>query len=398
MRLLAAALAIFALSACGEEETAAEGSGAAKGPRRGGRGAAAVPVKVEKVVRAEMNAYVETYARLEAERRVEVRSRSTGLVQGIFFEEGDFVRSGQLMVRLEKNELSLRLRQSEAVFEEAQVNYLRSKDLQAKKMVSQTEYEAAQLHYENSKIALEEAQLSLAYADIEAPLSGVVALRTVEMGDLVGSNQSLFTIVDLDPLMLRIFIPERRMYQLRKGQEAKIGIEALPERDFRGAISMISPEVNPQNGTVKVTLEVAADGMLKPGMFATVRIITDSRPQALVIPKKALILETEGDDVYTVVNDTVYRTAVELGFSEGDRVEVVSGLEEGGLVVTVGHDGLKDGTRVRTVGDGLMPKKGGKEGGKKPQAGPGDNLVLGDGKKSPARRDSTRKTAAEQAR
>ena len=140
------------------------------------------------------------------------------------------------------------------------------------------------------------------------------------------------------------------MYQVRSGQRATISVEALPDKVFEGQIRMIGPEVIPESGTVKVTLEVPADGLLKPGMFATVRLITASHPQALVIPKKALVLETEEDDVFKIVDSKVSLVTVEIGLVQANRVEVLSGLEAGDLLVTVGHDGLKDGTAVRVVG------------------------------------------------
>jgi hypothetical protein len=192
--------------------------------------------------------------------------------------------------------------------------------------------------------------------------------RMVELGALVRSNQELFTIADMDPLLVRIFVPERRMYQLKAGQAATIAVEALPNKAFKGKIRMISPEVDPESGTVKVTLEVPASGLLKPGMFCTVRIITASRPNALVIPKKALVLETDADDVFAVEDGKVKVIDVKLGFVEGDRVEVVSGLEEGMQVVTVGHEGLKDGSPVRVVGEGesvaVAPAEGAAAGGR----------------------------------
>jgi len=358
-----ATLVLAVLGGCGEDEE--EQAAGAQGGRggRGGRGgpggwgggrgaAAAIPVKAEKVIRGEMNSYVETYARLEAERQISVMARATGFLQELSVEEGDRVRAGQVLVRLDKEELDLRMRQVQAGYNEAKANYERIEVLHAKKMVSQSEYETTQLRYENSKVSLEEAELNLAYADVEAPISGVIMKRMVELGSLVRSNQEIFTIADMDPLLVRIFVPERRMYQLRADQAATVVVEALPERAFKGRIRMISPEVDPASGTVKVTLEVPADGLLKPGMFSTVRIITDSRPNALIIPKKALILETDADDVFTVEDGKVKVVDVELGFVEGNRVEIVSGLEEGMQVVTVGHEGLKEGSAVRVVGEG----------------------------------------------
>ena len=339
---------LFALG-CGEEEVA---QGAQRGGW-GGREAAAIPVKGEKVTRGDMNAYIETYSRLEAERRVSVLARTTGLLEELAAEEGDQVRQGQVMIRLNKDELSLNLRQAEQAFADASTNYDRIKTLYERSMVSQSEYDTAHLRLDNAKISLEEAQLNLAYADVTAPIAGVVTQRLVEVGDLVRGNQEVFVIADLHPLLVKIFAPEQRMYQLHPGQEATIAVEALPDTSFSGLIRMISPEVDPASGTVKVTLEVASDGVLKPGMFATVRIITERRPQTLIVPKKALILETDEDDVFLIEADKVRRVPVELGFVEGDQVEIVSGLKEGDQVVTIGHEGLKDGAAVRLAGEGL---------------------------------------------
>lgn len=352
--LLATALSLCL--GCGEEEggtnatAGRSGRGGGYGPG-GGRGpAAAIPVRAEPVAREDIHAYMETYARLEAERQVSVLARATGLVQQLSVEEGDSVMEGQLLVELDRAQASLQLRQSQAALDEARANYERIQVLSENNMVSQSEFEATRLRYNNSRMSLEDAQLNLTYTSIKAPISGVLTRRMVELGDLVRGNQEIFVVADLDLLLVRIFIPERRMYQVEPGQRATISVEALPDQTFEGQIRMISPEVIPESGTVKVTLEVPADGLLRPGMFATVRLITDRHPQALVIPKRALVLETEDDDVFKIVDSKVQLVQVEIGLAQGDRVEVLAGLEIGDLLVTVGHDGLKDGTAVRVVG------------------------------------------------
>ena len=353
--LLATALSLCL--GCGEEEDGANATagrsgrgGGRYGPEGGREPAAAIPVRAEPVAREDMHAYMETYARLEAERRVSVLARATGLVQQLSVEEGDSVVEGQLLVELDQEQASLQLRQSQAALDEARANYERIQVLSENKMVSQSEFETTRLRYNNSRISLEDAQLNLTYTSIKAPISGVLTQRMVELGDLVRGHQEIFVVADLDLLLVRIFIPERRMYQVKPGQRATISVEALPDQTFEGQIRMISPEVIPESGTVKVTLEVPADGLLRPGMFATVRLITDRHPQALVIPKRALVLETEDDDVFKIVDSKVQLVQVEIGLAQGDRVEVLAGLEIGDLLVTVGHDGLKDGTAVRVVG------------------------------------------------
>jgi len=360
--------AILALGACGDKSEG-EATVQGGGQRRGGRPPAekaAIPVKTEMVQRDDMAAYVQTHARLEAERWVDVLARTTGLVQELAVEEGDRVTEGDVLVRLEKEQLSLRVQQAEVALKQVRTSYERTRAMHERRMVSDAEFDAVQHQLENAQVALEETQLNLTYADIRAPISGMVMRRSVEVGDLVRANQEVFALADVEPLLARIHIPEKRMQQIREGQEARVLVESLPDQDFTGRIRMISPGVDPQSGTVKVTLEIPSGrGQLKPGMFASVRIITDRHPQTLIIPKKALVLETDEDDVFVLEEGKARRTRVELGFVDGDRVEVLAGLDETAQVITVGQEGLKDGAVVRVVGQQIqeeVPGESGEEG------------------------------------
>ena len=310
-----------------------------------------MPVRTRAVERGEIVAYISTFERLEAERWVDVVARTAGMATNLHVEEGDRVKAGDILLQLDKDQLALRLKQAEVAFEQAGATFKRTKTLFERGLVSNEEYDGAKHQFQNSEVSLEEAQLNLTYADIRAPIPGVVMQRSVEVGDMVQNNQQVLAIADLDPLLVRIRIPEKRMHQVRPGQEARLLIDALPQHSFAGKVRMINPGVDPQSGTVKVTLEVPpGQGTLKPGMFAQVQIITERHEQALLIPKKALILETDEDDVFVLVDDKAERRRVELGFAEGDRVEVLNGLSDGDQVITVGQEGLKDGAAVRQVG------------------------------------------------
>ena len=351
-RLFPVLVAGSLMAGCTDEAETSPAQGGGPGGGRGRPPAAAIPVKAEPVEVRDMVAYVETHARLEAERTVAVMGRATGLVEELLAEEGDRVRTGQVLARLEKEQLQLQLQQAQVSLEQVRSTYDRVAALQASKMVSEAEFEAARHQLANAQVRLQEVQLDLDYAEIRAPIPGVVMSRSVELGDLVRGNQELYTIADLEPLLARIHIPEKRIQQIREGQEARLIIESLANSDFTGRIRMISPGVDPESGTVKVTLEIRdRSGKLKPGMFATVRIITDRHADALVIPKKALIIETDDDDVFVVEDGKAIRTRVELGFVEGDAVEILSGLQPGQRVITMGHDGLKEGAVVRAIGD-----------------------------------------------
>lgn len=340
------------LAACGGSEE--EGGGGGWPGRGGGRpgGEAALPVRTEAVERGEITSYVETHARLEAERWVEVVSRAQGLAEALLAEEGDQVREGQVLLRLEKEEARLRVRQAQVALAQARSTLERTEALHGQNLVSQEEFESAGNQLENAEVALREAQLGLEYTDIRAPIDGIVMLRQVEQGDLVRANEVLFSMADVDPLQARIQVPEKRIGKIHTGQPARVMIDALADRVFPASVRRISPGVDPASGTIKVTLDIPpAGGVLRPGMFATVRIITEVHEQALIIPKKALVLETDQDDVFAVRDGQAKRLRVELGYADGDRVEVLSGLADDDRVITVGHEGLKDGAVVRVVGE-----------------------------------------------
>ncbi|MFH1571431.1 MAG: efflux RND transporter periplasmic adaptor subunit [Gemmatimonadota bacterium] len=353
-RWLAAMGAAVLIVGCGGGEPQAGGQrGGRGGGTWGGREAeAAIPVRAEAVTRGEITSYIQTHARLEAERWVEVVSRAQGIVRELRVEEGGRVGAGDVLLRLGREEERLRVQQAEVTLAQAGASFERTQTLFERQLVSQEEFEATRNQLQNAQTALDEAKLSLDYTDIRAPIGGVVMRRDVELGDMVRVNQAVFAVADLEPLQARLQVPEKRVHEVREGQEARIAIDALPDRVFPARVRMINPGVDPETGTVKVTLDVPSPGGdLKPGMFATVRIITDRHPGALIISKRALLLETDEDDLFAIADGKAVRTRVELGYVDGDRVEVLTGLTEGAMVITIGQEGLKDGAPVRLAGE-----------------------------------------------
>jgi membrane fusion protein (multidrug efflux system) len=188
----------------------------------------------------------------------------------------------------------------------------------------------------------------LDYTRVRAPFDGVVTVRNIELGQRVNVNQSLFVVADFNPLRAKIYVPEKSIGRIYEKQKAKIAIEAEPGLEFTGIVKMISPVVDPSSGTSKVTLNIEDHmGKLKPGMFATVFITTETHNDALIIPKKALILESDLDQVYIYQEGNAHKVNLTVGFTAGEDLEVLAGLEEGDLVVTAGQDGLREGLPLR---------------------------------------------------
>ena len=336
----------------------------------------AIPVKVVQVKREPISVFLLSSANLEALRQVDVVARGSGIVRRIFVEEGDAVRKNQVLAKLDDTELQLQFQQAKARADNNQRLFQRAKDMFGKNLISKEQYDDAKYQYETARAQLEAAKLQLSYATIRAPISGVVTQRLIEVGNNVGVNQKVFTMVDYDTLYARIFVPEKDIPKVRVGQKAKVTVEAYPGRVFWGRVKMINPIVDPESGTIKVTVALLKRGTpLLPGMFATVRIITETHPNALVIPKRALLLESESDRVFVVEDSVARQRDIKLGFSDGDRVEVLDGLREGEWVVVVGQEGLQNGAHVRKVTETTtvapMPQAPPVKQGERPQANKG---------------------------
>ncbi|MDP6779874.1 MAG: efflux RND transporter periplasmic adaptor subunit [Candidatus Latescibacteria bacterium] len=355
-------IGLLVFSFCGGDGEEAGGRGA-RGRRggRGGRPAAAVPVKVERVVREDISDYILANTTLEAERWVDVRSRTSGQVVEILREEGDRVVRGAVLMKLDAEAARLQASQMEVAFQDALRNFQRYERIYQRKLGSQERYEEVKAQLDRSKAQLEQAQLNLSYTTISSPVTGTVTIRSVEVGNMVTNNQVVFSVADFDPLLARIRIPEKNIGKIKVGQGARITVESAPGRTFAGRVKMISPVVNPESGTIKVTIEIPGKqaGILRPGMFASVYIITETHAKALVVPKKALVLEGEGNQIFVYEKDEesgmgkAARRKLKTGFTDNERLEVVEGLSEGERVITVGQEGLRPGTSVRLVGEGV---------------------------------------------
>jgi membrane fusion protein (multidrug efflux system) len=194
------------------------------------------------------------------------------------------------------------------------------------------------------------ASLELDYTQIRAPIDGVIAERLVKIGNTISEGDALFRVTSLDPLVAYLHVPEREYRNITAGQPVGIEIDALRGETIVAAVSRVSPIVDPQTGTFKITIEISDEKRrMKPGMFGRIGVIYDVHENALQIPRSALV-ENEGEaSVFVVDGDRAVRRAVDTGYGNRGMVEIVSGLQEGDQVVTVGHASLKQDTRVTVI-------------------------------------------------
>ena len=349
MSIWAIVLMAFVVGCGNKDESNRQGRPGMGGSRSSQK--AAIPVQVAPVVRGDISLYLLHTSTIEAEKEVDVVAKVSGQVVKLPAEEGMRVREGQLLAQLDEAELRIELLQAKVKMETDKSAFERAKSMLEKNLISEETFETTRLQYENSKAAYEAARLRVQYTSIVSPIEGIVTQRNIELGQRVNVNQVLFRVADFSPLRARIYVPEKDMGRIYEGQSAIITADALPGEQFEGVVRMVSPVVDPTNGTVKVTIDIKnSRGRLKPGMFASVYITTDKHSNTLLMPKRALLLESQTDQVFVYDNGIARKRTLKLGFVSGDTVEVLEGLNEGDLVVVIGQDGLREGLPIRIPG------------------------------------------------
>lgn len=349
------------LAGCGGEARG-DGSGghrdranARAGASRGAPGtppaAAAVPVRTAPVVRRAISSYLETNGVLEAENEVDVVARIAGPIVELDAEEGMPAARGRLLALIDDREAKADLDVAAVNRDEAKLAFERARSSWEQQLVSREAYDTALSKLKSAEAQLEGAQLKLDYTRIRAPFDGLIVKRYIKLAANVTVGTPLFRISNFTPLLCPIQVPEKELARLRTGQRATIRVEAYGEKKFPARVLRISPVVDPETGTLTVTLEADAHDKLRPGMFASVALETAVHQDALVIDKAALVLDSIGDTVYVSDGGTARRREVKLGFREGGSAEVLEGLTEGEDVIVLGQEGLADGTPVTTVTD-----------------------------------------------
>ncbi len=336
-------------------QTAGAAGGFGAGAAGGGFGGqtAAVPVVTADVVRETVSNFLVATTTLSAERSLDVLARASGEVVEVLVEEGDAVREGQLLAQLDPSDARLALAEAQAHYDNIQREYARTAELAKHGGVTDQELDNQRYQIELRTIALDRSRQQLADTEVRSPITGIVGERSVNRGATISANTRLFHVLDLDPLLAVIHIPAAGRQSLRAGQGVQI--QAAGGVQASGVIDRISPVVEAESGTVKVTVQLDGAGTdagaLVPGSFVTVLVPTETRPNAVVVPKRAILLERDQSIVYRVQDGVAVRTPVTVGLSAQDLAEITSGLSVGDAVVTVGHESLRDGAPVRAAGE-----------------------------------------------
>ncbi len=327
-------------------------------------------VSITRAKKTEWTSYIETIGTLKAVNGVDVSSELAGKVIKISFKSGEKVRRGQLLVQLDDSQEQALLRQYQAQATLDKLNYQRALALRRKNLNSKQQLDQARGQYTMAAARVAAEQAVIAKKAIRAPFRGVLGIRQVNLGQYLQPGATIVNLEQLSPLHLDFTLPQADSPRVHRGQKVEIIINSFPNKTFFGLISAINPAVNVQSRTlaVQATLENRQD-RLKPGMYAEIRIIGDTKQVHTVVPVTAITYSLYGDSVYVLTPEKsppktaaltrgkkrspirakpvyiVKQVFVKTGQARGNWVSV-SGIEPGEKIVTAGQLKLRSGARV----------------------------------------------------
>lgn len=348
--------------------------------KKSGEGGDRVPVEVAVARTQTVDRSLSYDGDVEGEFEIQVFSRVPDRIEKLFVEVGDRVNQGQVVALVRATTIEQAVRQAEAalvasVSQEANVRleYERSQRLFSGQALSQqqldavkTQLDAASSQREQAEAMVKSARSQLHDARITAPITGVVATRNCEEGDMASPAQPLVSIVQMNRVKVVFEVAESEIGQLKVGQSAVVRVKSYPDRTFNGKLDEVSPVLDrmARMGKVKVILGNTGH-LLKPGMFARVDVHTGFIANVVVVPSHATIESTtmeehSGKDsvvknyfVYVVQGDSAVQRKLGVAYVNHEFIAVSSGLSDGEQYVTVGQNALRDGARVEvSAGEG----------------------------------------------
>lgn len=320
----------------------------APGADRGASGRGGMRLPVDGVVlrsRALDNRLQATGNILAAE-DVELRSEASGKVTRVHFREGSIAKKGDLLVKINDNDLQAQLRKARSSKTLIEEKVGRHKKLQEINAVSQEQVDEAlnQLNAVSADIDLLLAQIQK--TEVRAPFDGVVGLRLVSEGSYISPNITIARFVDIRSVKIDFSIPEKYSAQVDIGTDVLFTIEAT-SRSFTGSVYAVEPRIDPGTRTLRIRAQASnKEGLILPGTFAKIELILSKIDKAILAPSHAIVPDIEGQKAYVVRDGRARLTPIVSGIRTEDNLQVVDGLNEGDTLIISGLLQLRDGLPV----------------------------------------------------
>lgn len=284
---------------------------------------------------------------IEANEQVEIRSEVSGIVEGIYFQEGSNVIKGQVLFKVNDLELKAQLRQMATKEGLASENERRAKLLLQKEAISQEEYDVARADYKSAQAQSQLIKAQITKTSVRAPFSGKIGLRSISTGTYITPSILVAKLVNIGKLKITFSIPEKYANQVKTNTILTFTVAGSTEK-YTAKVYAIEPEVEIATRTLKVrAIAENRDGKLLPGTFANVEMPLDIIKDAIVVPTEAIIPVQNGKKLFISNNGQAKEVMVETGTRTDADILILSGLKAGDTVLTSGIMTLKDEMPVK---------------------------------------------------
>jgi len=338
-----------------------------------------INVQIQPAEKRSLKPFVETIGTLNPYEEVIVSAEVDGIIKDVKADEGSIVSKGQVLAAIDDTDYNLEvkradaaLRQAEATLSNTNLEYQRKEALYKEQLVTQQQFDdastkrfLAEADVERAKADFSLARQKLLKTKVYSSLAGVVKEKKTEKGNYVKNGTSLFTVVRNNPIKLNFTVTEKDVGKLKMGQDVLFKVDAFPDREFKGKLSIIYPCLEENTRTLQVEAQVPnQNGLLKPGLFAHVTLYTGAERGIILVPVTSLLYEGETVKVFIVALDRAKERFVKAGqkfklqssgggqpASSGqsethEYAEITEGVKEGDLVVTVGQQNLFEGAKI----------------------------------------------------
>jgi len=278
-----------------------------------------------------------------------IGSDASGKIIRLAIEEGDRVKQGQLIAKIDDEMLQLQLQNAEISIEGQKNDDNRYTTLQKENAIAGVQVEKTKLGLRSAEVQKKQLQKQVRSTSITAPFSGVITKKMVDLGSVIGPGTQLVELTDISSLKLTVSVPERDIMKFKLGQQVNVFCDIYGKKAFAGKVTYINVQADKaHNFKVQITVKNTGADQIMAGMYGSVKLTNNQSKTGLAIPRKALVGSSKDPKVYVVQNGKAVLTSFTAGTSDGEFIEVVSGLTKNDVIVVKGQINLQNNAPVKT--------------------------------------------------
>jgi len=312
-----------------------------------------VPVALEAVELKPFQIDFHSIGRVVSETQVTLLFQSSGQVDSIWAQVGDYVVKDQRLASIETDVYATMYTQAKSMFEKSKRDLESSRSLYNSNVISSDQFEMARIGLDNARAGYTQAKNAMDNTNLRAPFSGWIVIKNLNIGDLVAPGAAMqppYVLADMNQLKIIVPVPEARIGQIEKGQKAQVKFKTFPNREFSGRVLRVAMAPKDFSNNYDVEVRLNGDlGGLKLGLVADVRIVLEYFEDALVIPLRLIQDDGDAQFIFTEEEGRAVRQEVSIRALAGSEVFINSTVTAGDVLITKGHNDVKDGTLLDIV-------------------------------------------------